>query len=189
MNSIFRLFERWIDPFRLPEDGEIPNTTFVFMWHFVRQAKAAFLAMLALGGLVALVEAALFWFVGRLVDMLGSFDRLQGWGGLMKSHGPELLAMIAIVLVVRTLVVSLSSLVEEQTISPGFFNLVRWQAHRRVARQSIAFFQNDFSGRLVQKVWQAGQATGDFMVSLLQVVWFSVVYAFTTIGLVGAHWV
>ena len=186
MNSIFRLFERWIDPFRLPEDGEVPNTTFAFMWHFVRQAKAAFLVMLALGGLVALVEAALFWFVGRLVDMLGSFDRLQGWDGLMESHGPELLAMIAIVLVVRTLVVALSSLVEEQTIGPGFFNLVRWQAHRRVARQSIGFFQNDFSGRLVQKVWQAGQATGDFMVSLLQVVWFSVVYAFTTIGLVGS---
>ncbi len=186
MNSVFRLFERWVDPFREPEVSTPPDRAPAFLWHYVSQAKGAFIAMLILGGLVALMEAALFWFVGRLVDLLTVFDRAQGWDGLMAGHGPELLGMLAAVVIARTLVVSLSSLVEEQTIVPGFFSMVRWQAHRRVSRQSYAFFQNDFAGRLVTKVWQTGQATGDFMVSLLQVIWFSVVYTVTTIALVGS---
>ena len=186
MNRIYRLFESWIDPFQGVPTGTIPHKTFAFMWFFVRQAKLAFLAMLVLGGLVALIEAALFWFVGRLVDLLGSFDRADGWAGLMHSHGTELISMLVTITVARTLVTALAALVEEQAIVPGFFNMVRWQAHQRVARQSVTFFQNDFAGRVASKVWQAGQATGDFMVSLLQVIWFSIVYAFSTIALVGS---
>jgi ATP-binding cassette subfamily B multidrug efflux pump len=104
----------------------------------------------------------------------------------MASHGPELVGMLVLVFAVRTLIIALAALVEEQAIVPGFFNMVRWQAHQKVARQSVSFFQNDFAGRLATKVWQAGQATGDFMVSLLQVIWFSVVYAFSTVALVGS---
>ena len=186
MNAVYRLFERWIDPFRQPETGDIPDTAPAFLWHYVRQAKGVFAAMLVLGGLVALMEAALFWFVGRLVDLLGAAERSRGWDGLIEGHGVELALMLISVLFFRSLIVALSALVEEQVVAPGFFNMVRWQAHRRVSRQSYAFFQNDFAGRLVTKVWQTGQATGDFMVSLLQVLWFSIVYAVTTIGLVGS---
>ncbi|MGB8818409.1 MAG: ABC transporter ATP-binding protein [Rhizobiaceae bacterium] len=186
MTFIYRLFERWIDPFRVLDNQPVPDKAPAFIWHFVRQAKGAFVALLILGGLVALMEAALFWFVGRLVDLLTAFDRTAGWNGLLASHGPELAAMLFIILIARTLVIALSALVEEQAIVPGFFNFVRWQAHRRVARQSVAFFQNDFAGRLATKVWQAGQSTGDFMVSLLQVIWFSIVYAVSTIALVGS---
>jgi ATP-binding cassette, subfamily B, multidrug efflux pump len=186
MNLIYRLFERWLDPFKLAVDDLVPDTAFAFIWHFVRQAKGAFVAMLILGGLVALMEAALFWFVGRLVDLLTAADRALGWAGLMAGNGVELAAMLLLVMFGRTLIIALSALVEEQVIVPGFFNFVRWQAHKRVARQSVAFFQNDFAGRLATKVWQTGQATGDFMVSLLQVIWFSLVYAVSTIALVGS---
>ncbi len=78
---------------------------------------------------------------------------------------------------------------DEQTIVPGFFNLVRWQAHRHVSRQSYAFFQNDFAGRIATKVWQAGQVTGDLMESFIEVVWFMIVYTVTTLALVaGLDW-
>ncbi|MGL4487848.1 MAG: ABC transporter ATP-binding protein [Rhizobiaceae bacterium] len=189
MNRIYRLFERWLDPFKMSDRDTVPTTAFAFIWHFVRQAKLVFLAMLVLGGLVALMEAALFWFVGRLVDVLTAADRASGWDGLMASHGPELVGMLVLVMFARTLIIALSALVEEQVIVPGFFSFVRWQAHKRVARQSVSFFHNDFAGRLATKVWQTGQATGDFMVSLLQVIWFSIVYAISTVALVGSlHW-
>ncbi|MGH6763451.1 MAG: ABC transporter ATP-binding protein [Phyllobacterium sp.] len=185
MKAIFRLFENWINAYARPPSDSPPNRAFAFIWYYVGQAKMAFLAMLVLGGLVALIEAALFWFVGRLVDMLASFDRVSGWTGLVEAHGGELLFMLLTVLVARTIITSLAALVEEQTIVPAFFNMVRWQAHLHVSRQSLAFFQNDFSGRIVTKVWQTGQAVGDFMVSLLQVVWFSIIYCLTTIILIG----
>jgi len=76
------------------------------------------------------------------------------------------------------------ALVEEQTVVPSFFNLVRWQCHQRVMRQSLSYFQDDLAGRLAQKVMQSGMSAGDFMINLLQVVWFIVVYAVTTLVLV-----
>jgi ATP-binding cassette, subfamily B, multidrug efflux pump len=182
---VVALFERWIDPFVRRSDYRPPAATLGFLTHYVRQAKGAFAAMLALGGLVALLEAALFYFVGQLVDVLDSAEPSAGWDGLIAAHGPTLAFMLFVVVLARFLVVTLAALVEEQTVVPGFFNLVRWQAHAHVSRQDLSFFQNDFAGRIVNKVWTAGQATGDFMVSLLQVVWFIFIYTLTTMALVA----
>ncbi|MFT4000239.1 MAG: ABC transporter ATP-binding protein [Rhizobium sp.] len=185
IRSVFRLFETWIDPYYRNGDLRPPRSLGAFIWYYVGQAKGPFLAMAALGGAVAMLEAALFWFVGHLVDILDKVKPGEGWSGLLAGHGGTLLGMVFVVLVVRFVVVSLGALVEEQVVVPGFLNLVRWQAYRHVARQSVEFFQNDFSGRVVTKVWSAGQATGDLVVSLLQVVWFIIIYAASTIALVG----
>ena len=185
IRSVYRLFETWIDPYYRSGDLRPPRSLGAFIWYYVSQAKGPFLAMAALGGAVAMLEAALFWFVGHLVDILDRVKPGEGWSGLLAGHGGVLLGMVFVVLVVRFVVVSLGALVEEQVVVPGFLNLVRWQAYRHVARQSVEFFQNDFSGRVVTKVWSAGQATGDLVVSLLQVVWFIIIYAASTIALVG----
>ena len=185
IRSVYRLFETWIDPYYRSGDLRPPRSLGAFIWYYVGQAKGPFLAMGALGGAVAMLEAALFWFVGHLVDILDKVNPGEGWNGLLAGHGGVLLGMVFVVLVVRFMVVSLGALVEEQVVVPGFLNLVRWQAYRHVARQSVEFFQNDFSGRVVTKVWSAGQATGDLVVSLLQVVWFIIIYAASTIALVG----
>ncbi|TPW29312.1 ABC transporter ATP-binding protein [Pararhizobium mangrovi] len=183
--SVFRRFETWIDPFARKGDLKPPDTALKFLWFYVSQAKLPFLLMLIIGGLVALLEAALFYFVGRLVDVLDTADKAAGWHGLLAGHALELAAMLFVVSIGRFLVTAAAALVEEQTIVPGFYNLVRWQAYAHVARQSLSFFQNDFAGRIVTKVWQAGQATGDFMTSLLQVAWFILIYAVTTIALIA----
>ncbi|MDP2734349.1 MAG: ABC transporter ATP-binding protein [Hoeflea sp.] len=185
LRPFLALFERWIDPFVRRSSYRPPASTRAFLWHYVGQAKGAFAAMLALGGLVALLEAALFYFVGQLVDVLDAAEPQAGWDGLIAAHGPTLAFMLFVVVLARFVVVTVAALVEEQTVVPGFYNLVRWQAHAHVSRQDLAFFQNDFAGRIVSKVWAAGQATGDFMVSLLQVVWFIMIYTATTMALVA----
>ncbi|RRH95607.1 ABC transporter ATP-binding protein [Mesorhizobium tamadayense] len=185
MKAVYRWFERWVYPFREPANLRPPASVGGFLWHYVGQAKLAFFAMLIIGGIAPLVEAGLFYFVGRLVDILDQLPGERSWHTLWTAAGPELMFMGAVVLIIRTLVVGLSALVDEQTITPGFYNLVRWQAHRHVSRQSYAFFQNDFAGRIATKVWQAGQATGDLMESFLEVVWFMIVYTVTTLALVA----
>jgi len=182
---LLNLFEGWIDPFVRRSSYRPPASTPEFLWYYVGQAKGAFAAMLALGGLVALLEAALFYFVGQLVDVLDAAEPTAGWDGLIAAHGPTLAFMLFVVVLARFVVVTVAALVEEQTVVPGFYNLVRWQAHTHVSRQDLSFFQNDFAGRIVSKVWTAGQATGDFMVSLLQVVWFILIYTVTTMALVA----
>jgi len=188
-DPLYRWFENWVSPFREPANLRPPASVGGFIWHYVGQAKLAFFAMLVIGGIAPLVEAGLFYFVGRIVDVLDQLPAERSWAALWQAAGPELLFMIAVVLVIRTVIVALSALVGEQTIVPGFFNLVRWQAHRHVSRQAYSFFQNDFAGRIATKVWQAGQATGDLMESFIEVVWFMIVYTVTTLALVaGLDW-
>ena len=43
-------------------------------------------------------------------------------------------------------------------INPSFTNLIRWQNHWHVVRQSWTFFQNDFAGRIANRVMQTGPA-------------------------------
>ena len=185
LRAVYRWFENWVDPFQEPKSLQPPATVLGFLWHYVGQAKLAFVAMLVIGGIAPLIEAGLFYFVGRLVDILDQLPSERSWHALWNVAGPELVFMIATVLVLRTIVEGLSDLIDEQTITPGFYNLVRWQAHRHVSRQSYAFFQNDFAGSIATKVWQAGQATGDLMESFIETVWFMLVYTATTLALMA----
>jgi len=185
MNAIYGLFERWIDPFRKTENLRPPDTTLRFLWHYAGQAKGPLALALIAGGLAPLVEAGLFYFMGRLVDILSQAPD-KSWHGLLAEAGPELAFMAVTVLIVRLVVTAVNTLLDDQTLSPGFYNLIRWQANSYVLRQSYAFFQNDFAGRIATKVWQAGQAAGDFILSFIQVVWFMLIYSFTTLALVGS---
>ena len=183
--GIFAYFENWIRPFERRDDLQPPRKLAAFVWFYVRQAPMPFVAMLALGGLTAAIEAATFWFVGRIVDILDTVERADGWQGLIDSHGFELMTMLVLIGLVRFGIAFSTALVDQQVITPGFYNLVRWQSYIHVARQSLSFFQNDFSGRIVTKVWSAGQATGDVITSFLESVWFVAIYAVSTLVLVG----
>ncbi len=185
LRPLFSFFETWIEPFAPRAAIEPPGGLVGFVWFYVRQAKAPFIAMLLLGGASAAIEAALFWFVGRLVDILATVKASKGWSGLLASHGGELLGMLVLIGVVRFVVVLLMALVDQQIITPGFYNLVRWQSYLHVARQSVSFFQNDFSGRIVTKVWSGGQAAGDVVTSFMDSIWFVGIYAVSTLVLVG----
>jgi len=185
ITSILRYFENWIRPFERREELAPPSGLVGFIWFYVRQAKLPFLAMLVLGGAAAGVEAAMFWFVGRIVDILAGVERSGGWSGLMAAHGGELLLMVGVIGLARFVIAALTALVDQQIITPGFYNLVRWQSYVHVSRQSLSFFQNDFSGRIVTKVWSAGQATGDVLTTMMESLWFVLIYSVSTLVLVA----
>ncbi|WP_430243022.1 ABC transporter ATP-binding protein [Neorhizobium sp. DAR64861/K0K2] len=182
---LFRAFENYVQPFARKDDLRPPEDVFAFIWFYISQAKAPFFGMLILGGLTAAIEAALFWFVGRLVDILSTIKPGDGWTVLLDQHGGELLGMLVLIGVVRFLVTMSTALIDQQIITPGFYNLMRWQSYMHVARQSLSFFQDDFSGRIVTKVWSGGQAAGDLVTSLMESVWFVTIYSVSMLVLVG----
>ncbi len=169
---LFRVFERLIPPTRTPERPEPPPDLVTFYWHFLRQARGLFAALLAVGLMLALLDAAIPVFIGRLVRLVTDgpaptlFDR--AW--------PTLAAMAVLLLLARPLVILSRSLIANQAIAPGFSNLVRWQTHWHVVRQSWAFFQNDFAGRIANKIMQTGPALRESVVMTFDAVWYIIVY-------------
>ena len=68
MKRVFRAFENWIDPFRGSPTQDLPEELGQFIVFFLKQARWPFFAFLIVGGIVGLVEASLFYFVGLLID-------------------------------------------------------------------------------------------------------------------------
>lgn len=180
---ISALFENWIDPLATVDDQRPPERIGGFFWHYLRQAKLPFLALLVFDGLSALLEAILFFYIGRLVDILDSASQAGGWNGLLAEYGRELAIMAAVVVGGRFFVTTIGALVSEQTIGRGFYNLMHWQNYRLVARQSVAFFNNEQAGAIVTKVSQAGRSLGEVVSGVMQILWAITIFVITTLAL------
>ncbi|WP_334176133.1 ABC transporter ATP-binding protein [Pseudoxanthobacter sp.] len=173
LERMLRWFEGRIDPFAPGPGGEPPSGLMAFYWYFVRQAWPWFAAVLAAGAIVALIEVAMFRYVGSIVDLLGRTTPERVW----QEHGLTFLWMLAVVLLGRPLAGAFHDLVVRQTILAPFTNLVRWQSHRHVVQQSVSFFQNDFAGRIAARVMQTGTALRASVIESVDALWFAGLYA------------
>ena len=190
LKHILRPFERIIDPLAPSPAENLPRHSVIgFIWHFARQARWPFILFLLAGILVAGVEVLLFQFIGRIIDLLNDPQTQASRETLFADYGGTFLMMAGVVVVGRFAILMLAAVLEQQIIVPGFFNLVRWQAHRSVIRQSLSYFQNDFAGRIATKVLQSGQAVGDFLINIMQGIWFFIIIGVSTIGVFsGLDW-
>jgi ATP-binding cassette, subfamily B, multidrug efflux pump len=179
---MFAKFERFLTPTAPPENPEPPPGLIAFLWHFARQAKWLFASLFVIECLVALNDSAVPWFMGRVVTMVTKLpaDRFfaEGW--------PWLLGMAVVVLIVRPGVMLLRYLVNNQALAAPFTGLVRWQAHWHVVRQSWAFFQNDFAGRISNRVMQTAPSVRSTLTATITAVWYIVVYAASALTLTAA---
>src|SRR5262249_54075191 len=82
--------------------------------------------------------------------------------------------------------VTAQNLIANQAITANVSNRIRWQNHWYLMRQSWAFFQNDFAGRIANRVMQTGPAIRETAVALLTSVWYIVVYGTTAMLLLAS---
>jgi len=182
---MFRWFESLIPVFP-PLDGRMPPRRVVpFYIHYLRPVWPVLLATLIAGLLLALVEVAMFDFLGRIVDMVAE----QPGSGFFARHANTLLWMAGITLIARPLLVSLHSLLVNQAIVPGLSNRSRWLMHNYVVRQSLSFFQNDFAGSMANRVMQTGTSLRESAVQMVDSLWYIIVYTGTALYLFAqADW-
>ncbi|WP_306258189.1 ABC transporter ATP-binding protein [Pararhizobium sp. IMCC21322] len=190
LKRILRPFERIIDPLAPSPTKDLPSDSVTgFIWYFARQAKWPFILFLLSGILVAGVEVLLFQYIGQIIDLLNDPAVQASRETLLTDYLGTFLMMAAVVVIGRFAILMLAAVLEQQVIVPSFFNLVRWQAHRSVIRQSLTYFQNDFAGRIATKVLQSGQAVGDFLINIMQGIWFFIIIGVSTIGVFsGLDW-
>jgi ATP-binding cassette, subfamily B, multidrug efflux pump len=181
---MFAFFESRIRPTARPGSAP-PQGLLAFYWHYVRQTKGLFAAMFVTGIGVALIDTLIPVFIGRLVTLMQAGDRAAAFQAAL----PSLLAMAAAVLLLRPAALMADSLVRNNAVVPGVTSLIRWQSHWHVVRQSWPFFQNDFAGRIANRVMQTSNAVRESVVSSIRAIWYIVVYGLTTLALMAsADW-
>ena len=75
--------------------------------------------------------------------------------------------MALVLLVARPLAMFAQNLLANQAVAANVSNRIRWQNHWYVVRQSWTFFQNDFAGRIANRVMQTGPAIRETLVAML----------------------
>ncbi|MDO7910930.1 ABC transporter ATP-binding protein [Pseudomonas monteilii] len=185
MSKLYRRFEQLIDIFREAPTEAPPGKVLPFYLYYLRQVWPSFVALLVVGLVASLIEVAMFSFLSRIIDLAqGTPDP-----GFFSAHAGELTWMLVVVLVLRPIFFGLHDLLVHQTINPGMTSLIRWQNHTYVLKQSLNFFQNDFAGRIAQRIMQTGNSLRDSAVQAVDALWHVLVYAMSALVLFAeADW-
>jgi ATP-binding cassette, subfamily B, multidrug efflux pump len=181
--SMFRLFERLVEPTAPPADTAPPPGLAAFYWHYARQVRHLVGALFIAGSMVAFLDTTIPVFIGRLVSLAST----HAPDTLFRDAWPQFVGMAAVLLIARPLAIACQQLLTNQAINPGFTNLVRWQNHWHVVRQSWTFFQNDFAGRIANRVMQTGPSLRESVVVGTNAVWYILIYGGTAIVLLGSR--
>ena len=169
---MFSWFERRIDPYPTETPDMPPRSLVRFVLYYSRGA-IPWLVLLALtSSLIAIVEVALFGWLGELINQLSQTPRDQFWN----MHGARLAFMALVLLLVLPALNLLGSLVLYQGLMGNFPQRIRWRAHRYLLRQSVGYFQDEFAGRIAQRLMQTALAVREVAMKAMDVGSYVVIY-------------
>ena len=147
---MFERFENLIDPFEKTGLDVPPKGFVAFCWYYTKPAWKILAGVAVLGALVAVMEVLIFTFLGDLVNWLEKGDKQT----FLADNWPALAAMSLVLLVLRPLLETAWQFLFHQGLMATYPMSIRWRVHRYLLRQSISFYQNDFAGRIANKLMQ-----------------------------------
>jgi len=175
---LFLFFEKLLHPYPPDEPALPPQGLFPFLWACTRGLRGKVAAMAVLTAVMSAFEALLFAILGRIVDWLGGQEPARLW----EQRGSTL-AWLGIALLASIGVVALQTIVKHQTLAANLPMRLRWNFHRLMLGQSMAFYQDEFAGRITAKVMQTALAVRDTIFVLADVLVAMGVYVATMIVL------
>jgi ATP-binding cassette subfamily B multidrug efflux pump len=179
---MFRWFEKRLDPFPVAEPVEPPRTLWAFCWHFTKPAWPFVLLAAVLMALIAVLEVWMFGFLGHIVDWLSAQNR----DTFLQTEWWKLAGMALAIAVVLPAAVMVSSLNTYQTLFGNYPMRIRWQVHRYLLNQSMAFYQDEFAGRIATKLMQTALAVRETVIKFAEVLNYVVVYFLGVLIIVGS---
>ena len=169
---MFGWFERRIPAYPDAEPTMPPSSLWRFVLHYSRGA-IPWLVLLAIGsGVIAIIEVMLFGWLGQLVDRLADTPKEVFWA----QQGGNIAIMAAVLLGLLPLLNLVTSMVLHQSLMGNFPQRIRWQAHRYLLRQSVGYFQDEFAGRIAQRLMQTSLAVREVAMKIMDVGSYVLIY-------------
>jgi len=179
---MFRFFESLVDPYVHYEETDTPPKR---LYPFLRAYAEPFLRVFWITGIlsviIAIVEIWLLGYLGRLIDILTNSTPAEVWA----ESGTEFIVVAVLILTMRPAFHMLQIMMLNNTILPNFGTLVRWRAHRHVLRQSVGWFEDDFAGRIANRIMQTPPAAGEVVFQLFDAITFALAYVIAAAVLMG----
>ena len=179
---MFRFFEGLVDPYVEYEETDTPpKRLYPFLLAYAEPFIRVFWITGIVSVIIAITEIWLLGYLGRLVDILTAGTPAQVWA----DSGTEFLIVAFLILTIRPALHVFQVMLLNNTILPNFGTLVRWRAHRHVLRQSVGWFEDDFAGRIANRIMQTPPAAGEVVFQLFDAITFAIAYLIAAAVLMG----
>jgi ATP-binding cassette subfamily B multidrug efflux pump len=178
---MFSFFEKLVNPFAGGGLEQPPKSFWAFCWHYTKPVAPYMIIMSVLSAIIAVIEVKLYGYVGELIDWFSETDRAQ----FFDLHGEALLWMGIVLLLIFPVLEFLWQFLFHQTIIGNYPMSIRWRVHRYLLRQSMTFYQDEFAGRVAQKLMQTALAVREVISRIADVFVFVSVYFVSALFLVG----
>ena len=178
---LFQRFESLIAAYPDALPPPPPRHFLAFVWECTRGLRGMLLALTLTSALIGGFEAVLFSMMAYVLDLLAATPPAQLWA----QHGGSF-AVMASVLAVSIVAVALYALLKYQGLFVNFPMRLRWTFHRQLLEQSMAFYQDEFAGRVATKVMQTALAVRDTWIVCTDILTYVGVYFVTLLALLAA---
>ena len=178
---MLRHFENMVDPYVNTGSTTPPQGLWAFLAYMLWPMRWVLAGATTLTLIVGLIEVWMIFYAGRLVDVLSQAGPEAFW----QLHGTELILVAVFLLVVRPLIQVVDAGFLNQALMPNVGTLVRWRTHSHVLRQSVGWFQNDFAGRIANRVMQTAPATGEAAFQTFDALVYALIYMVGAMILLG----
>lgn len=179
---MFSWFERRLNPYPDDQPTLPPKGLFAFCWHYTKPAWPWLLLLGSCSLIIAVAEVLLYQFLGNIVDWLAAADR----NTFLTDEGSKLIWMAALVLIGLPLAGAIHTVTMHQVLAGNYPMIARWQMHRFLLRHSMAFFANEFAGRVSTKVMQTSLAVREATLKIIDVFVYAIGFFISMLALVVA---
>ncbi len=170
---MFQFFEKLVDPYvSYKETDTPPRKLLPFMWEWSKPFRGLFIVLTLFSIVVASIEIGLIFYMGRLVDLFGQTTPASFWS----DYGTEMIAVVIFLLLVRPIIQFFDVLLLNNGLMPNYGTLYRWRAHKQVLRQSVGWFENDFAGRIANRIMQTPPSAGEAVFQVFDAITFALAY-------------
>ena len=169
-DRIFHPFERRIAPLALPvrpmPGGEGARGALALVWHFASMFKSELALVGALSVASASISLLLVWALAFIVDGVTQ----TGGAGFVADNASALIALLVIFALVDPVISFIRQTFLAQTVQTLLPAAMRWQAHKAVERQDVAFFEDLFAGQVASKIAQVTSSVQRQMMVAMQTI-------------------
>jgi ATP-binding cassette subfamily B multidrug efflux pump len=178
---LFQRFEGLIEPYPQTAPPQPPTRFFAFLWQASDGLRRYLVLVACFTAAIGAFEAVLFSMMAHVVDLLGRVKPAELWVG----HGRTLMVLAGLLLASIAFAV-LQALYKYQGLFSNFPMRLRWNFHRLMLGQSMAFYQDEFAGRIATKVMQTSLAVRDTWLIFTDILVYVVIYFVTLIAVLAA---
>ncbi|MDB5912842.1 MAG: putative type multidrug transport system, ATP-binding and permease component, partial [Ramlibacter sp.] len=177
---MYRLFEKLLHPYPEAEPPQLPKSFFSFVWACTAGLRGYLVMLAVLSAAISCWDAWLFSVLGHVIDWISNTPREQLW-----DQERSTITGFVIILFASVALVGLHTFVKHQTLAINFPLRLRWNFHRLMLGQSLAFYSDEFAGRITTKVMQTALSVREMLFTTTEVIIGIGVYFGTILALAG----